>query len=192
MKKLLFIDACVRGEKSRTKELCDTYIHCYAAANPDTVVDRVPLTDLDIKPLSHERILERNGYVTAGDFSQPMFDLANQLKSADVIVIGTPYYDLSFASVLKVYIENVVVADLTFLATDTGFEGLCNSEKMVYITTAGGSMEGQNFGYDYFCGMSGMLGLGEPQLIKAEMLDVFGYDADAIMKETKEQIAAMF
>ena len=34
MKKLLFIDACVRGEKSRTKELCDTYIHCYAAANP--------------------------------------------------------------------------------------------------------------------------------------------------------------
>ena len=191
MKKLLFLDACIRGEDSRTRQLCETYLETYLEKNPDTQVISVSLIDQDIAPLTYERIKERDGYIAAKDFDHPMFDLAKQLKEADVVVVGTPYYDFSFASVLKVYVENIVVCDLTFESTETGLSGLCNGEKLVYITTAGGSMTGKNYGYEYMDGLArDMLGFRETECFKAEMLDVVGFDVDAILEETKAQIRA--
>ena len=88
-----------------------------------------------------------------------MFDFAKQFQEADYIVVGTPYWDLSFASILKVYVENIMVADLTFKATNTGFVGLCEGKSLVYITTAGGFIGDKNFGYDYMCGVADMFGI---------------------------------
>ena len=56
MKKLLFLDACIRGEDSRTRQLCETYLETYLEKNPDTQVISVSLIDQDIAPLTYERI----------------------------------------------------------------------------------------------------------------------------------------
>ena len=98
--------------------------------------------------------------------------------------MGTPYWDLSFASILKVYVENIMVADLTFKATNTGFVGLCEGKSLVYITTAGGFIGDKNFGYDYMCGVADMFGIPETELIKAEALDIEGFDAEKIMEKS--------
>lgn len=192
MEKVLFLDACVREGASRTKRLCDTYIELFMDAHPDAVLETVTLRRGTVQSHTEEHLKERDGYVREKDFSHPMFDLARQYQEADYIIIGTPYWDLSFAAILKVYIENIMVADLTFKATDAGFVGLCKGRKMIYITTAGGAIGDKNFGYDYMRAIADMTGIDETQCIKADMLDIAGFDADAIMEEKIKEIRAMF
>ena len=128
MEKLLFVDACIRGEKSRTKQLCDVYLEEFLKKNPDTSVETVKLRSGMLNTHTVEKLDLRDSLIRKRDFSHEMFDLAKQFKEADYIVIGSPYWDLSFAAVLKVYIENIMVADLTcLLYTSTGNpeDGVC-------------------------------------------------------------------
>ncbi len=192
MEKLLFVDACIRGEKSRTKRLCDTYIREFQNKHPDVAVETVVLRRGSVETHTVEKLHERDGYVVQKDWNHPMFDLAKQFKEADYIVIGTPYWDLSFSAVLKVYIENIMVADLTFKATNTGFVGLCKGKKLIYITTAGGFIGDKNYGYDYFCGLAEMLGIPETECIKAEALDIEGFDAEKIVAKAVKEIKSRF
>lgn len=192
MGKLLFIDACISTHASRTKRLCAEYIECYLKKNPETVLETVPLRKGKVEPLTKERIIERDGYVASKDFDQPMFDFARQFQEADHIIIGTPYWDLSFASILKVYIENIMVCDLTFGVTETGFKGLCNGKMMTYITTAGGFIGDKNYGYDYMRGIADMVGVDETEFFGAEALDIDGYDAEKIVEEKLAEIRAHF
>lgn len=192
MEKLLFIDACISTHGSRTKRLCATYIEEFLNQHPQTQLQTVILRQGRVEPLTKKTIIERDEYVVKKEWSNPMFDLAKQFKEADYIVIGTPYWDLSFAAVLKIYIENITVADLTFKATDEGFIGLCNGKKMVYITTAGGYIGNKNFGYDYMCGMADMYGIPQKEFYMAEALDIAGMNADAIMAEAEENIKKKF
>lgn len=192
MKKLLFIDACISTHPSRTKKLCTAYIEEFVKRNPETTIETAVLRPGKVEPLSKEVIEERNKYVSEKDWNRPMFDFARQFKEADIVVVGAPYWDLSFPSILKVYIENIVVADYTFAATEDGFAGLCDIEKLVYISTAGGFVSGQNFGYEYFAGLAKMLGIAETEQIQAEALDIVGFDAEAIVEKTIEEIKQRF
>ena len=192
MEKLLFIDACVRDERSRTKVLCDVYLEEFLKKNPDIEVDRVVLRNGSVETHTMEKLDIRDGLIRQKDFSHPMFALAKQFKEADYVVIGSPYWDLSFSAILKVYIENIMMADLTFEATDTGFIGLCKGKKLTYITTAGGVIGDKNFGYDYMCGVADMLGIAETECIMAEALDIAGNDADAIVADAIEEIRRKF
>ncbi len=192
MEKLLFIDACVRDERSRTKVLCDVYLEEFLKKNPKTEVETVVLRNGSVQTHTMEKLDIRDGLIRQKDFSHPMFDLAKQFKEADYVVIGSPYWDLSFSAILKVYIENIMMADLTFEATDTGFIGLCKGKKLTYITTAGGVIGDKNFGYDYMCGVADMLGIAETECIMAEALDIAGNDADAIVADAIEEIRRKF
>ncbi len=192
MEKLLFVDACIRGEKSRTKQLCDVYLEEFLKKNPDTSVETVKLRSGMLNTHTVEKLDLRDSLIRKRDFSHEMFDLAKQFKEADYIVIGSPYWDLSFAAVLKVYIENIMVADLTFKATNTGFVGLCGGKKLIYITTAGGFIGEKNFGYDYMCGVAEMLGIPDTECVKAEALDIEGFDAGKIVAKAAEEIRNRF
>lgn len=192
MEKMLFLDACISTHASRTKKLCTAYIDEFRRKNPETALETVVLRKGKAEPLTKERIVERDGYIRKKDWDQPMFDYARQFKEADYIVVGTPYWDLSFASILKVYIENIMVADLTFASTSTGFKGLCQGKKLIYITTAGGFIGDKNFGYDYMCGIADMLGIPETELVKAEGLDIDGFDPDKIVARAIEEIKDRF
>ena len=192
MEKLLFIDACISTHASRTKRLCTTYIDQFLKKNPEVTLETVVLRKGKVEPLTKERIIERDKYVERKDWNHPMFDFAKQFQEADYIVVGTPYWDLSFASILKVYVENIMVADLTFKATNTGFVGLCEGKSLVYITTAGGFIGDKNFGYDYMCGVADMFGIPETELIKAEALDIEGLDAEKIMEKAIEEVKQRF
>lgn len=192
MEKLLYIDACVRDKRSRTKILCDVYLEEFLKKNPQTELETVVLRNGSVQTHTMEKLDIRDGLIRKKDFSHPMFNLAKQFKEADYVVIGSPYWDLSFSAILKVYIENIMMADLTFEATDTGFIGLCRGKKLTYITTAGGFIGDKNYGYDYLCGIADMLGIPETECIFAEALDIAGYDADAIVAQTACQIRSKF
>lgn len=183
---VLFVNACIRGEESSTLSLCREYLE----GTPDVV--EVDLSALGLVPIDADFVQRRSELQRAGNFDDPLFDLSKQFAAADEVVIGAPYWDLSFPSALKVYIEHCSVCELTFHYTeDACCEGLCKAKRLVYVTTAGGSIEGANFGYDYLCGIARMFGIPETRLIAAEGMDVVGADREAAMGSARAAIAKL-
>ncbi|MBR5230146.1 MAG: NAD(P)H-dependent oxidoreductase, partial [Firmicutes bacterium] len=86
--KVLFVNACMRGEKSRTLKLCRAYLEKLQQAFGDATIEEVDLTTLDVEVQDGDYIQRRDVLLRAGDFSHPMFDLAKQFIAADHVVIG--------------------------------------------------------------------------------------------------------
>ncbi len=184
MKKLLFINACIRGDRSRTLRLCKKYISTFLAYHPDYEWEEVELNELDLIPQTRDVLDQRDAFIEAGDFSDPMFDLARQFMNADHIVIGAPYWDLEFPSLLKIYFERVSVSEFTYVFQGDHAEANTKAERAVYITTAGGYTIGKNFGYEYAQGLfSFLFGIHRMDLVKAEGLDIEGMDVEAILRQ---------
>ena len=183
MKKLLFIDCCMRSEGvSQTKALCRAYLDEYISKHPDTEVEELRLPEEELRWIDAETADRRAALNQKRDYSGEMFRWARQYSEADRILIGAPYWDLSFPSLLKIYIENICVEGLTFVCTDTGFEGRAHFDRMIFITTAGGYIApGTDGGTDYLKNIAAFTGNGCFEVYKAEGLDLQGNDPDAIL-----------
>ena len=143
MENLLFINACVRGERSRTLKLARRFLDAYRAAHPDTVITERDLCADRLQPQYPEVLAERDALWSAGKLEQPMFEPARQFAAADKLVIAAPFWDMSFPAVLKIYLERISVTDLTFGYSEEGaMVGLCRASKLLYITTRGGNYAG--------------------------------------------------
>jgi FMN-dependent NADH-azoreductase len=187
MKKLLFVNSCISTNKpSRTKLLCDAYLERFDQAEWD--IEEVVLEQLPLSPFTPEMLQARNDCVARRDFSDDCFALARAFANVDFIVIGAPYWDLSFPSWLKLYIEHIMVTYLTFAYTASGVHGLCKAEKLVYITTVGGYIQDEDWGYGYIRGIAHMLGITDTQQFTAQGLDIVGMDAQAILANALEQV----
>lgn len=180
MNKILFINACVRPE-SRTLVLAKKVLE-----NVKGEIEEVNLEHASIAPLDCKSLQKRLEYTQANDFSAPMFQYARQFVAADEIVIAAPYWDMSFPATLKIYLEMVTVGGLSFCYNPEGRPtGLCNAKKITYVTTSGGIIAGNNFGYDYVKALATTCyGIPEVLCYTAEKLDIVGMDVNEIMANT--------
>ena len=184
--KVLFVNACVRSTDSRTYQLCKDYI---AKLPEDAQVVEVNLDEAGIKPLDKELLKRRDALLALKNFDDPMFNYAKQIMEADHVIIGAPYWDLSFPALLKIYLEQCSVTGLTYIYNEKGIpEGQCKAKSLSYITTSGGPIGDFNFGYDYIKGLCLLFGIPKTHFASAEALDVWGNDIDAIMAGAKEKI----
>ncbi len=182
----LFANACVRGDDSRTLGLCREYLE----GMPDVV--EIDLGALNLRPLSGEEVSYRMQKQAEGAWDDEIFSLSHQFAEADDIVIGAPYWDLSFPSVLKVYIERVSVCDITFHYTDDArCEGLCRAKSITYISTCGGFVQGADFGHEYIVGFATMCGIPEVRYVVAEGLDVVGANIEECLAPARAAIAKL-
>ena len=183
LKNILYVDACIRAEKSRTRKLAQAWLDRYAAGSRITVRE---LSQCNLQPLTAEQLKKREELIRDANWSDAFFDYARELAEAEVLVIAAPYWDLSFPSVLKLYLEQVSVCGITFRYDETGRPaGLTGIKKLVYITTSGGCIGNANFGFDYVKGLFGQLfGVSDIAFISAEGLDIYGNDPDSIIRET--------
>ena len=180
---ILFVDVCVRGERSRTRELAECYLK-------DKEFTRLALEEENIKPLDKSRLEKRQRLIEKGDFSDEIFKYAKQFAEAEEIVITAPYWDLSFPALLKIYIENICVVGVTFdYLSDGTSKSRCKAKKLTYITTAGGVIPERNFGFDYVKAVAEeFFKISEFKYIKAEKLDIYGEDTRKIMENAKNKI----
>lgn len=192
MEKLLFVDACLRGEASRTRRLCDTFLEECRLHGPEHIVERAALDRMEPAPLQARELAERDALVAAGRLDAPSLAPAVQFARADRILIGAPYWDMSFPAALKAYLERICVCGVTFHYTEHGPEGLCRGRELTYITTAGGIIGGNNFGFDYIRGLCGMLGIPKVSWAYAEGLDIDGMDVEALLSQGEERVRALF
>ncbi len=184
---ILFIDACTRAA-SRTRELAEAVLENIPEA--DVELETQALYSLDLRPLTEQGIQQRQSALAQGDFSDACFDLAKQFAAADQIIVAAPYWDFSFPAVLKLYIEHVSINGITFQYDAAGIRrGLCRANRLYYVTTAGGEIGKNNFGYEYTKAVSlGLFGIPDAVCIRAVGLDADDVDASAVLENAKSQM----
>lgn len=189
METILWINACMRGpEQSRTWRLCRTFLEEYRAAHPVARLVERDLTRGD-QPVMTAQLAKQRDELARGEADDPLLIPARELAQADLIVVGAPYWDMAFPAALKVYLEWACTLGLTFRYSEKGeLIGLCSASKLVYITTAGGDVEGRNFGYDYVKGVAEMLGIRDTVCVAAARLDVWGTDVEAALGKAEEKL----
>lgn len=177
---ILYVNCCAR-ENSRTDALAREVIRRIG----DIEVEEINLYQKNLRPMDRQSVAKRDRLSAEGDFSDPMFDYAKQFMKADTIVIGAPFWDYSFPSVLKIYIENIFCVGLVSVYDEEGNpHGMCRAKKLYYVSTAGGQFLPE-YGYEWIKAVvTRSFGIPETKLIYAENLDLVGYNANEILRKT--------
>ena len=173
MTRALYIDCCIRGEQSRTKKLAEAFLAAYSA-RADVSLTRLTLMDEPLIPFSNGFFWQREQLLERGELDHPRFRYAHQFQQADRVIIAAPFWDLSFPALLKVYIENLCVQGITFDCDEkNGCFGVCRAEKMLFLTTRGGAMEGSPMdnGTKYLGDMAKFFAISQFSHIAADALD---------------------
>ena len=184
MEQILFINACPR-EGSRTLELAR-----YLLTKLNGTVEELALFEENLLPLNGKTLALRDKMTANQNFDHPIFKYARQFAKADTIVLAAPFWDLSFPSALKIWLEYVMAKEITFRYTEKGFPcGLCKAKKLFYVSTAGGPVLPSHMGFSYVDALAkSYFGIPETVLFSAENLDVVDADTTAILSKAKEEI----
>ena len=184
MEQILFINACPR-EGSRTLELAR-----YLLDKTNGSVEELTIFEENLLPLNGKTLALRDKMTANQNFDHPIFKYAKQFAKADTIVLAAPFWDLSFPSAVKIWLEYVMAKEITFRYTEEGFPcGLCKAKKLFYVSTAGGPVLPAHMGFSYVDWLAkSYFGIPETVLFSAENLDVVGADTAAILSKAKEEI----
>ena len=105
---------------------------------------------------------------------------------------------MSFPALLKVYLENLCVQGITFDCNEqNGCFGVCNAQKMLFLTSRGGAMEGKSMdnGTKYLSDMAKFFGIPQFSHIAADGLDLGIEPVEEILGRAikrAEKFAAVF
>jgi FMN-dependent NADH-azoreductase len=188
MDKILYINSCVR-EESRTNKLAK-----YLLDKLNGNIEEVNLNKENIRPLNSSLLKKRDKLREINDYNDDLFKYAKELRDADIVIISSPYWDLSFSSLLKIYFENVNIGGITFGYDEKGnIKSLCHIKKLYYVTTAGGYIQSDEYGFGYVKSMfNTFYNVNDISYIKAEGLDIYGNNIDNIMNFAKMDIEKLF
>ena len=167
MRNLLYIDACIRDEESRTKRIAEPIVA--ELANRYNVT-KLALNDLDLDVVQKELLNKR----MHGEIPQKVMAWAEQMRDADRIVIAAPFWDMSIPAALKVFFELCSIFDVTFKSNDKTCYGNCQAEKMMYITTRGMDIatgDELEQATPYLKALSWLWGIGPLQVVAAQNMD---------------------
>lgn len=184
---ILYIDASVRPD-SRTQRLAHYFLD--GLNHNEYEIKELKLSKECIPPLNFESLTHRTQLCDEQNYDEPIFHYAKEYSSADMIVIAAPYWDLSFPATLKTYIEAINVAGITFHYDENCKPvGLCKAQRLVYITTAGGKIVSDDYGFGYIKELAKKFhGIKDVDYIKAEELDMDGTDVECVLNKAEEKI----
>jgi FMN-dependent NADH-azoreductase len=197
---ILHIDASASDSvASHTRRLSSELVERLKTANPDaTIVYR----DLVANPLPHVDMTIRHAWTAenTGDtkLSETMSRskaLVDELKAADLVVVGSPMYNFTIPSTLKAWIDHVAIAGQTFSYTAEGPRGLLSGKVYLVLSSGGIYSEGPFAAYDhlstYLTAIFNFLGVLDVEVIRAEGI-AYGSEQDqAAMASAAQQIQAI-
>lgn len=184
--RLLFVNACVCRETSRTLRLARRVLECF----PDMVREELVLEEMHLSPLSSDDIRKRTELCARCTFDDPIFDLAKKFSEADIIVVATPYWEDSFNSYTKIFMEYAAAVGIAFRYSETGMPvGMCKARALYYVTTRGGPIRDEDdLGFRTYETLCGTYGIGRCIPISASGLDIVNNDAEGIMRKALESV----
>ena len=198
MKTLLQIQASIFSNGGQSSRLAERFVSQWRAANPGA---EVITRDLARDPVPHltaerfqaflakpeERTLQQDADAAYSD------TLIDELKRADVIVLGLPMYNFGLPSSLKAYFDHIARAGRTFSYTEKGPVGLLTGKKAYVFATrgglyAGGALDTQT---PYVRDFLRFLGINDVEFVYAEGLGMGDAAKNAALAKAENAIGSL-
>ena len=188
MPKLLFLNACIDRERSRTLRIARAAVSILEDRGYET--EEIILEDEYVLPMTTGILGKRNTLLKEGRYDNPLFSNARTFRDADRIIIAAPFWDFGFPSVLKTYLESVSCPGITYRYTPEGeLIGLCRAERITYITTRGGFVSDEkDLGFATIGELGNYFGIPEVDCISANAMDIPTTDVDATIERVIEEL----
>jgi FMN-dependent NADH-azoreductase len=148
MATLLQINASLNNDNGQSSQLANQFVATFRKRRPEAkivvrdVASVEPVPHLDAERFGafitkpEERTAAQRSVVVYSDI------LINELKQADVIVLGLPMYNFGVPSQLKAYFDHVARAGVTFKYTEKGPVGQLTGKKVYVFAARGGLYAG--------------------------------------------------
>jgi FMN-dependent NADH-azoreductase len=198
--KILHIDASAsNAEISHTRRLSNELVERLKADHADATVvyrdlvaDQLPHVDMTIR---HAWLPENADDPALAETRGRSKTLVEELKAADMVVIGSPMYNFTVPSTLKAWIDHVSIAGQTFSYTAEGPRGLLTGKAYLVISSGGIYSQGPFAANDhlatYLEAILRFLGISDIDTIRAEGI-AYGPEQDqAAMARASGQIGAL-
>ncbi len=189
MKKLTFINACVREGDSRTLKLAKPLLEELSKRYD---ISEIKLSRSELTPVTLPLYTQR------GKNGLSHEDLKNGklVAEANRIVIAAPFWDMGIPSILKTFIEHISAPDLTFCNNPDGStRGNCKAERLLYITTRGMEIETGSAleqGSSYLKALCWLWGIGGVDTVAVQGTDVNSADeVDRRIEEAQKKAIAL-
>jgi len=186
MAKILVLKSSIMGEGSQTNRLIDVMLeHRKDQGVQDDITIR-NLAEMNLPVLDLEIFQALRGAENVNQDIQRIVALSDELiaelKSADLLVIGAPMYNLNVPTQLKNWFDLVARARQTFRYTETYPQGLVEGVKAVVVSSRGGIHVGQETEAvtPYLKAVLGLMGIHDVDFIYAEGLDMQAYRSNAL------------
>ncbi len=186
MAKILVLKSSIMGEGSQTNRLIDVMLeHRKDQGLQDDITIR-NLAEMNLPVLDLEIFQALRGAENVNQDIQQIVVLSDELiaelKSADLLVIGAPMYNLNVPTQLKNWFDLVARARQTFRYTETYPQGLVEGVKAVVVSSRGGIHVGQETEAvtPYLKAVLGLMGIHDVDFIYAEGLDMQAYRSNAL------------
>ena len=197
---ILHIDASASdAATSHSRRLSAELVERLKAAHPgaavvyrDVAADRLPHVDMTIRQAWVPEVEKDASLTETATRSKAMVD---ELKAADVIVIGSPMYNFSVPSTLKAWIDHIAIAGQTFQYTANGPKGLLNGKAYLALSSGGVYSQGPFVAVEhlatYLTSILGFLGISDVEVVRAEGV-AYGPEQDkAAMASAQERIGTL-
>ena len=199
MTTLLQINASLNNGKGQSSQLANQFVAAFQRNRPGTkllkrdvaAADQVPHLDGErfgafiTKP--EERTVDQRAVVAYSD------NLIDEIKQADVIVLGLPMYNFGVPSQLKAYFDHIARVGITFKYTDKGPVGLLSGKKAYVFAARGGLYAGtpMDTQTSYVRDFLRFLGIADVEFVYAEGLNISPQSKEAGLAKAVAEIARL-
>jgi len=199
MTTLLQINASINNGNGESSRLAKQFVAAFHRRHPNaTIVARDVAAAEPVPHLTAERfgafITKPENRSAAQQAVVAYSDtLINELKQADVIVLGLPMYNFGVPSQLKAYFDHIARIGETFEYTEKGPVGKLTGKKVYVFAARGGVYEGtpMDTQTSYVRDFLRFLGMSDVEFIYAEGLNMGPQSKQTALAKAEAEIARL-
>ena len=194
MTTLLQLNSSLFSAGGQSSRLAQEFVEEWRASHPGA---GLIVRDLARSPVPHLDAERFGAFLAKPDSRSPQQravidysnELIDELRRADVIVLGLPMYNFGVPSTLKAYFDHIARAGETFRYTEKGAVRLLTGKKAYVFATRGGKYAGTGLDLEtgYVRQFLAFIGIDDVEFIYAEGLAIG--DAQAALNAAREAIA---
>jgi len=198
MSTLLQINASIQGENGQSSQLANRFVSAWQARVPE---GRILRRDLAADPVPHLTAARFAAFLASPEqrtaeqreiarFSDALIE---ELRSADLLVLGLPMYNFGVPSQLKAYFDHIARAGHTLRYTAQGPVGLLTGKKAYVFAARGGLYQGTRLDSQtqYVRDFLAFLGISEVEFVYAEGLAIDATQRDSALGAARTRITRL-
>jgi FMN-dependent NADH-azoreductase len=195
---LLQINTSLFSHQGQSSQLADRFVATWREHHPDAALLS---RDLAADPVPHLDATRFRAFTTPAesrDAAQQAViaysdQLIDELRRADVVVLGLPMYNFGVPSQLKAYFDHVARAGVTFRYTESGPEGLLRDKKAYVFAARGGLYAGTPLDTqtNYVRDFLRFIGIADVEFVYAEGLAMGDARKSVAIDQANDSIARL-